>query len=268
MKIEEIDGRAVVTLRQSWINDALLCNERGRRNAVDPVETKNDSAFLGTAMHAGAEVALEGHPEDAVAVVEFTLRELIDGGVTRTLNLTDGEMIKLAQRMYRTWEREIYPEVVDTVRHTEATFNVPWFTDGPIEVRLSGTIDAITTEHLWDWKTSGRRYSASEKQKVAVQPTVYAIAADHLGLVPMPMTFKYGVVLREKDEAQIVAVHRNHRHAAWLRQVVTPLVHQGLANMAGPWSVNDDHNLCSAKWCPHWANCKGQFLSIDDLTVL
>lgn len=262
------DGTLTVSLRQSWINDALNCQERGRRMIVEPeLRTTSDSAAIGTTVHAGIEAAIKGY--DPLLAMSEELGKLVAEPMMMTLNMSNGQMLAEALRMFDMWERDIRPKIGEPL-HTEYTFDVDWFTtqvlDRHVNVRLKGTIDLITTTAMWDWKTAGRKYQAREKQNTAVQPTVYAIAANRLGFHEWPVTFNYGLMVRGKDDTQILSVHRTRNHEVWLARVVEPLIRQAIGlGTEMTWPVNDSHALCSQKWCPWWSACKGAALTNSDL---
>ncbi len=84
MKIQQTDDGYSVRVRQSWINDAMMCNERGRQAIVRPEWSKpNDATILGTAVHAGIAAHLLGSP-DGVKVAHNTLNELLAEPFMRT----------------------------------------------------------------------------------------------------------------------------------------------------------------------------------------
>jgi hypothetical protein len=268
VRLAVTDTDITVTLRQSWINDAMTCQERARRMIVNPeASITSDSAAIGTAVHAAIEAAINGNDPEHALADEWDV--LLAEPMNMTLGWSPSEMRAESQRLYGMWERDIRPHI-GTPRHTEMYFDVPWFTTDvlgrDVNVRLSGTIDLVTDEGLWDWKTSSRKYAAADKQNTAVQPTVYSIAANALELHEMPVTFSYGVMLRGKNETQILRVRRTRNHEVWLARVVEPLIRQALAlGTDMTWPVNDTHNLCSQRWCPWWSSCKGQALSPTDL---
>jgi hypothetical protein len=74
MKIDEENKRVFV--RQSWLKDMLLCPERSRLSVLQPeFRTQNDSAAIGTAVHAGIEAVLtqrcSGADAPDVSLVHF-----------------------------------------------------------------------------------------------------------------------------------------------------------------------------------------------------
>ena len=54
---------------------------------------------------------------------------------------------------------------------------------------------------------------------------------------------------------------RTHGHAAWLLEQLRSFVamREGMS-VDVPWPKNDQHALCSQKWCPAWDTCKGQHI--------
>lgn len=282
MKVEHREDGIHVWLRQSWINDAMMCQERGRRDVMDPTwKMQGDSACIGTAMHAGCEATLLGwldRGSDPMEAIEKEWEEMNSRPMRLTLGMTPSEMLAEAKRLYRMWERDIYPDInVDQAKGNfvvavEWNFDVEWYTfeyrGTTVHVHLSGTADLLQTLRIWDWKSSGRKYSQKEKQAEAIQPIVYSIAAVKSGYLAYPVEFRYGVMMRGKDETQIVPIRRTHNHEVWLSKIVEPLIRQMLAvGWDDPWPMNDTHNLCSDKWCPWWGGCKGHALSNTDLEL-
>ena len=270
MKIEYTeDGRFVVTFRQSWLGDTALCLERGRRAIVEPEKRRtNDSAAIGTAVHAGIEAHLNG--TDVAAAIDGSWAALVAEGVTSTLGWTEQAWRNESYALYWAWEKGILPHVTP-VKYTEHSFDVPFYNTEvngvDVEVRLSGTIDAVCEDGtLWDWKTAARSYSEREKQNTAVQPTVYATACSRLGLTEYPSTFNFGVLIREKHTPQVVSVTRSRNHEVWLGHMTEPLVRQGiLLGLDSPWPVNDTSALCSQKWCNWYEGCRGSALTTTDM---
>lgn len=269
MKIEPIAGGWEVRVRQSWVNDATMCNERGRQAIVRPEWSRpNDATILGTAVHAGIASVLMGDA-DGNAVAHQTLNELLAEPFMRT-KYTDEELHDHIIELMSEWKRNIAPLIDDVVAvEKEFEFVLDEFDDlqlGHIRVIGTGTIDLVTSTSLWDWKTAGRKYSPKEKQSQAVQPTMYTAAAVALGWLEYPATFNYGVLVRG-GKAQVLPVFRNESHTEWLRDMVRPLVMTRLSlGIDTPWTKNDTHYLCSETWCSWWSVCKGSKLSPNDIT--
>jgi len=228
----------------------------------------NDATILGTAVHAGIASILEG-TGNGTTVAHEKLNELLAEPFMRT-RYSDEELHDHARELMSEWERDVAPHVGEVVAvEKEFSFLLGEMDDekiGHVRIFGKGTIDLVTTTDVWDWKTSGRKYNAREKQSQAVQPTMYSAAAVAMGWLEYPVTFKYGVMVRG-GKAQILPVHRNESHAEWLRNIVSPLVRTAvLLGTDTSWTKNDTHYLCSATWCPWWSICKGSKLSPSDLT--
>jgi len=269
MRVEQRSDGADVYVRQSWINDAMMCAERGRQAIIRPEwSMPNDATILGTAVHAGIATILEGKGS-GTKVAHETLNELIAQPFMRT-KYTNEELHDHARELVSEWERNVAPHVGEVVAvEKDFEFLLDEFTDptlGVVRVHGKGTIDLVTTTDVWDWKTAGRKYNAREKQSQAVQPTMYSAAAVAMGWLEYPVTFKYGVMVRG-GKAQIVPVHRNESHTEWLRDIVRPFVRTTmLLGTDTSWTKNDTHYLCSETWCSWWSICKGSKLSPSDLT--
>jgi hypothetical protein len=149
---------------------------------------------------------------------------------------------------------------------TEHTFTVPIATRDHVELYLTGTIDGVRPmQYLVDWKTAARPYKRWERQRWAIQPTVYYAAARWQGLIGEHGLFKY--VIFEKSlkvlEPQVIEVTRGPGHVDWLTETLWTCYDLWVAHPDGPWPLNDQHALCSEKWCPFWTTCKGRFVKAD-----
>ena len=274
MRIEQVDGVTHVWLRQSWINDAVSCNERGRHAIVRPTwSIASDSSALGTACHKGIETALNGG-EDPFRAARVEMERLIEEPMRRTLNMSDGKLIEEADRLTRSWDKTIAPQMSTwgDPLGIEWTFDVEWTTttimDRTVVLHLTGTVDYLTDKRVVDWKTSGRKYNVRDKQRNAVQPSVYTAAAVLSGHSRWPADFTYGVMLRGSDDTQLVPVHRNEHHLAFVLRLVRPLIATALGlGLDQPWTLNDTGYLCSEKWCPWFSICKGVDLTSADLST-
>lgn len=265
---EHEDGSVDVYVRQSWINDAVMCAERGRQAIVRPQwSTPNDATILGTAVHAGIASILEGK-EAGVPAALAELNKLLDEPFNR-VKYSNEEMYDHVHELIAEWEKNIAP-TLGNVKGVEVPFTFEMFkmtlnNGREVTVHGMGTIDCVTETAIWDWKTAGKKYSAREKQSQAIQPTMYTAAAVALGWLEWPATFKYGVLVRS-GKAQIVPIHRNESHAEWLQDIVRPFIRSALLlGTDEPWPKNDTHYLCSQTWCSWWSVCKGSKLSPGDL---
>lgn len=264
IRYNEEDGTREVYVRQSWINDAIMCNERGRQGIIRPEwSMPNDATILGTAVHAGIASVLEGKGEPKKVALD-ELNRLLDEPFQR-VKYTNEELYDHLHELIREWEKNIAP-VLGNVVAVEKPFTFLLDEFGDTKVYGIGTIDCVTDTAIWDWKTSGKKYNARDKQSQAVQPTMYTAAAVAHGWLEFPATFNYGVLVRS-GKAQIVPVHRNESHVEWLREIVRPFVRSTiLLGTDDPWTRNDTHYLCNSTWCSYWSVCKGSKLAPADIT--
>lgn len=276
MLVNEVDEGYLVYVRQSWLNDAMLCPERSRLSIVKPEwRTGTDATILGTAVHTGIEKLLnyEIDRSQISEAAQTHLRELIDEGNFKWTNITDeNHLFIYADAMCQAFVRDLLPEV-DRGGHVEHTFTLGIGTFGefngkPVNIFINGTMDYVTPGGvIWDWKTAARKYSQSEKQRQSIQASMYALASHKSGFVDeWPVRFNYGVMTRAANSVgQIVPVVRTEAHARWLQSQIVNVVHASLrAGIDTPWLANDQNNLCSERWCQFWSICKGAHLSEHD----
>jgi hypothetical protein len=240
-------------------------------------EMDNDAALIGTAAHAAIAAVLEGTLPVAniAAHAQTTALELCQNpdGIHWTKWTLPAQLAAHAGRCAEAWASDLMPHVMGGGM-VEVDFCVPLFEVRGRTVGIKGTIDyAAPDGTLYDWKTSSRKYSQREKQKAAVQPTVYAVAAMHGALGEMryryPLRFHYGVMVRGEARAttQLVDVMRTHNHEAWLVDHLRTFVDMADAlGVKRPWSRNEDHFLCNSTWCPWWSICKGARLTDGENT--
>lgn len=276
MRVDEESKRVYV--RQSWLGDAMLCQERGRRMIVSPeFRTTNDSAVMGTAVHAGIEAVLSGKIDarDAHHVSVAKLNHIKETENVKVTNTDPSSWEDLVRSMTTAWVDGVLPEVPlgGKVEHrfeydSGASVNgyALWF---------EGTMDYCHETGLWDWKTAARKYSLLEKQTQSIQASIYAGYAMSTGEVSQDVdgntAFNFGVMIRNlKGDSQIVRINRNSSHVMWVTEQATTLVRSALAmrdsdgGFTHSWLKNDQHFLCSDRWCPWWSVCKGVFIQDKD----
>ncbi len=248
-----------------------MCGERGRRDTLDHDGGENEFSCLGTAFHAGVEAALLGAAESPMEVAEkavIKLTELEPLFEYQELTRTEacGHLLNWARQLRHTTEFQQLREA-SMDRFVEYPFCVK-VADHPyldVEQWWEGTIDAIHLfpPYIVDWKTSSRQYQRWEKQRWAVQPTFYAEAArQELRMFDSIVDFRYLVFERSKRSqfAQSVPVTRGPEHTQWLASMLWQPYEM---RNAAEWPLNDQHVLCSKRWCPYWSECKGKYISVD-----
>lgn len=278
MRIENDNGTSVdrIYVRQSWLNDALMCPERARLMELNPSARKeNDSAMMGTACHSGIEAVLnkiiepKNISEYSVNAFRSAEQDLWSQG--KSINVTNTEprnWDKHIGSMADAWVRDIMPSVPEGGQ-TEYKFStkVGAIANALYEYELyfEGTMDYIHPTGIWDWKTAARKYYEGEKQMQNIQSAIYAEAGANLGLVDYPVDFSFGVMIRNgSSTGQILTIKRRKEHAQWVIAQTTALINSILTSKiylpSERWLVNDQHYLCSKRWCPVWSMCKGSFI--------
>lgn len=272
MRIDEENKRIYV--RQSWLGDTMMCMERGRRMIVSPeFRVTNDSAMLGTATHAGIESVLRNavQPSDAHHVSVAKLNDLQLAGDVRVTNIDQTTWEPLVSSMTKAWVDSILPEVPlgGSVEHKFEIGTGRAVSD--YELWFEGTMDYVHETGVWDWKTAARKYSPLEKQTQNIQSAIYAGAASKLGLTPAATDkFMFGVMIRSlKGDTQILSVQRSQAHWDWVVEQAATTVGAFLAlrngtEFSAPMPKNDQHFLCSDRWCPWWSVCKGVHIQTKD----
>lgn len=262
MKIDVENKKIYV--RQSWLGDMAICPERARLGQVKPeFRTGSDATIIGTAVHAGIEQVLKGNASDFVAMLEFVNNEY-ETLQTTNYTVTNIEPEKIPDYL-EAMSLAFYNEIMPCVKlggQAEFFFRSPLgISIDDKEVFLEGTMDYVDPDgNIWDWKTAKRIYNQKEKQKSAIQPTVYTTALRNLGLAENP-TFNYGVMVRQATpKSQILSVTRGDNHSKWLQHYVKGAVTTALkSGYQDEWLMNDSSALCSSQWCSYWSVCKGAF---------
>lgn len=273
-----IDGNRIY-VRQSWLGDALMCPERARLSALHPETRKeNDSAMMGTACHAGIEAVLRGEiiPSD---IAEYSVNAFRKAETqlliqAKRINITNTDPSKWNSHiasMADAWVRDIMPSVPEG-GETEFKFEtkVGAIANELFEYELwyEGTMDYFHRAGIWDWKTAARKYYEAEKQTQNIQSSIYAEAAFQMDLIDYPVDFNFGVMIRNASSTgQIVRIKRRFEHGQWIinqtKAIVTSILTMQKYLPSERWLVNDQHFLCSDRWCPVWSMCKGSYLKSE-----
>lgn len=133
-----------------------------------------------------------------------------------------------------------------------------------IPVFLAGTADIIFNNQVWDWKSAGSPYRRWEYQRWGRQPDVYTWAAAQSGLIT-PVDGKYEFLFKvfvrnnaPTDGCQTVQVYRSSNSWDWLADLIDSFVNMSYnMGLDRQWPLNDQHVLCSPKWCSFFDICKG-----------
>ncbi len=177
----------------------------------------------------------------------------------------------LVRSMTNAWVAGVLPEVP---LGGQPEFKFEYFSNIMVDgyaIWFEGTMDYFHPTGVWDWKTAARKYSLLEKQTQSIQASIYSGYALQSGEVEVDANgdvgFNFGVMIRNlKGDSQIVRIKRNSAHSMWVTEQASTMVRLALAmrNAEGefnrPWLKNDQHFLCSERWCPWWSVCKGVFI--------
>jgi hypothetical protein len=269
-----------IFIRQSWLGDALMCPERARLSALHPETRKeNDSAMMGTAVHAGIEAVLKEELDPQYigehSVEAFRMREQELHALGKSINITNTDpknWDKHINSMAEAWVRDIYPHVPrGGITEYKFETKVGAIANELFEYELwfEGTMDYFHPQGIWDWKTAARKYYEAEKQTQNIQSAIYAESAVTLGMMNYDVDFTFGVMIRNASSTgQILTVNRTASHGQWIINQTKSLVNTLLTMQKNlpqeKWLVNDQHYLCSQRWCPVWSMCKGSYITSDN----
>lgn len=265
-----------IYVRQSWLGTYLTCPQRSRYDLTMPsLRRGSDATAIGTAIHSAIEGYLRGDYNTQADMLEaahtHVTNELADPTIRRSDISSDEDNLRLCtESMVTAWWDDIRPAVAlgGLIEHK---FAAPLVDGDGLSLWLEGTMDYVAPDgSIWDWKTASRSYSAKEKQKQSHQATCYVAAARILGLVgndSTPTPFRFGVMVRQQTpKSQIVTVERGPAQVEWLkRQIASVINAASTIGTERDWPINDQHNLCSSRWCEYWNICKG--VHWDDATM-
>lgn len=264
------DGRRVHRFRQSSMKELDICTERARLTMTGQMpKDDSDAASAGTAVHHGIDVFLgvllddgEVMPLDLVSeLAQDFFGELMSGPDFRWVKFKEGGARAFIDKALAAWYDDVRPTL--TPRASEVNFGpLILHEDDERIIEVTGSIDYLDALGLKDWKTSGRAWEAWEHERWDVQPSVYTWAAHTLGLIEPDadgrFPFEFVVFVNgQRVHVQRVTVYRHSGDWAWLIERCLGIATLIEANVP-EWPKNDNHALCSPKWCPAWSMCKGK----------
>lgn len=241
-----------------------LCMERARQEMWHELpNVESDAANVGTAVHVVIETNLDMWKDGEALSLSDSLA-LFNDEFSVMMQHPDFEWKKYTEKSARSFGEgcttSFYNEVLFTLPQegiNEHQFVLPIVEDDERVIEMSGTIDRLD-EILRDWKTNGsRKYEEWEHKRWNVQATTYTWAAMMLGLVPEGQPIPFEFVVMMKGAVHRFTVYRDLFHWSFLKDKVTNIA-QLIESGVSPWPLNDNHALCSPKWCPAWDKCKGR----------
>lgn len=271
MKVTEAPEGFQVELHQSFLQQYLTCPERARQDYLGLSQrSETDSTAVGTAVHAAIEAYLGG---DGVPMAEALGCEMFNFLASdATFKWVKCKTRETAHRdikvCFQNWLRDVYPQLGSPLS-VEEHFRLPFITlDHPlgnVSVSLEGTIDYLDETTVWDWKTSANEQSYAidynrggkgrEKQRWAIQPTVYSWAAHQLGYLPEPVDFTWAAMLRGPNGGvQVLRCQRGGADWRRLEALVRNVVKLHFLDL-DEWPMNNTSYLCDHKYCDAWASC-------------
>ena len=263
-------AKRIIKIRQSSLKDWLLCPERFRAVYSGEVEDQgSDAALTGTCVHTYIERRVEGmHPEEAAMAALTQLRDEWDSVAhvkVKNLGTAENHLLNCC----RTWEEQVYPWLPPPILEPEHHFSIPVIVLDGVEVHLSGTIDYVAETpdgiEVYDWKSGGNleKYQDGygkkgwELRRWDIQSTVYTWAASQILGEPVN-DFTFVAMHRTQPEHAVLSVQRGEPEWGFMKVQAIELATNIIA-MPSAWQRNNQHALCSEKWCPNWHNCVGQF---------
>lgn len=235
-------------------------------------KVENDAANVGTACHAGFELALGGLIDDGVAyalptcieAAQDELTELLLSPYWRFVKFKDEkDLRRFVEQVMTLWYYQVLP-TLDPVAMEVRFGPYVLHEDDERIIEVVGTIDYLDRAGLKDWKTGSREWRAWEHERWDMQPTIYTWGAVQSGLVVPDengtVPFEFIVLWRksqQKVELKRITVQRHRGDWDWVKGKALNVALLIEAEIPS-WPSNDNHALCSPTWCPAWEMCKGR----------
>lgn len=284
-----LDGRWVHHFRQSDVTRFRQCPELHRTSLLGLLpEMQNDSAAVGTAMHAGADYSLkcllseqDAEWDEAVAVAVKSWHDAWHSegfNITEIATIEEGALLA-ADCLERWWDLVLLKTILNRLEPvaSETQFIVTAYEDHERVIKLAGTQDFWYTNGIMDWKSSNRQYSGRDAWKYersysSVQHVLYSWARVLLeGTEPESILaadykrklygFTYVVLPRNPGKDQLPPIDMLHivPTAGDARFLLQELLNLALLIEAQlpSWPLGPSDWWCSNKWCPNWDGCRG-----------
>lgn len=273
----DAEGRLIHVFHQSWLNTFFTCPEQARlvsRGDYPPDDT--DASAKGTSVHAAIEGVLRDLilPDEAISLAFKTYREIAAQPHFRYVkSMREATVLSHIEGAFASWWDYVYPDLKATV-WIEQPFKFLVYEDDDRVIYWAGTVDYAEQGRIDDWKVSlnkdkfGTKFGQDgwEQKRWAIQPTVYCAAYHYeFGSCGEPLPeFRFVNLDVRGREPQLLPITRTQADVDFLAlqcfHVAEFIERQGVDH---PWPLNDQHALCSPKWCLNWPGCKGAFVSLE-----
>lgn len=267
------DGRVEHVFHQSWLNTFFTCPEQARLVMTgDYPPDDTDASAKGTAVHAAIEAVLQDLilPDEAISLAFKTYRELAAEPHFRYVKVKrESTVLSHIEGAFASWWDYVYPDLKATL-WIEHPFKFLVYEDDERLIYWAGTVDYAETGRIDDWKVSqnkdkfGLQFGQDgwEQRRWAIQPTVYCDAYSQEFCTVLP-EFRFVNLDVQGREPQFLPVTRERWQVDFLvDQCVNVATFVERMGTAVVWPTNDQHALCSEKWCLQWPECKGRYVSL------
>lgn len=263
----------VHTFHQSWLNEYLTCPELSRHSILKTYpRDETDANVKGTACHSGIDHLIWGGSlSDAIELAVNEFDRISAQPNFRWVKLkTRDTVVQHIQHGLNVWDRSVYPQLSSPL-WVEAGFEFLAHEDDERQVWLKGTVDFMDdVPEMYDWKftSNDEKYDRYgwEHKRWSIQATVYAWAAMQAGIYGPDETvpFTFAAITPYREAPIFCEVPRNIQHFGFLQQQLVSVA-KFIERMGtdAEWPLRDQHALCSPKWCPHWNQCKGQYVEVS-----
>lgn len=264
------DGRVEHVFHQSWLYTFFTCPEQARLvlNKTYGVD-ETEAAAKGTAVHAAIQAVIMdlALPDEAVSIAFKTFRDIAAVPEFRYVKTkTENTCLSHIEGAFASWWDYVYPDLKATL-WVEHDFKFIAYEDDTRVIYWAGCVDYAETGRVVDWKVSsnkdkyGTKFGQDgwEQKRWAIQPTVYCGAYNQaFGSIP---DFEFVNLDVNGREPQVLPIDRSHGQIEFLTdQTVHVAEFIETHGTERPWPLNDQHALCSEKWCMNWRNCKGRYV--------
>lgn len=262
-------AKQVHVFHQSWLNSFLTCPEMGRKQARKELAyAPTDATAKGHAVHGAIESVLTDltQPDEAVSIAFKLFREeAAQPGFRYVKVKTENTCLSHIEGAFQSWWDYVYPKL-GAALWVERRFHFPIYEDDERIIYLAGTADYAERGRIDDWKVTQNKdkYSESfggdgwEQKRWSLQASAYSLAYfDQYGYIP---EFRYVALDVYGREPQLLSFTRSGEQLDFFVDQCVTIAQQLERGNDYRYVLNDQHALCSAKWCPNWDNCKGAYL--------